>query len=111
MPLIHTDLPTSHGPLVSIRASVAIEIEWVLASAERGDFRQDHPGVAALYERNPDLLERAHAIWDPGAEMSCGGFMELMVLAHHGGLLFSTDADLLIERLGDLCVSSPVSAA
>ncbi|MGH9018115.1 MAG: ArsR/SmtB family transcription factor [Acidimicrobiales bacterium] len=110
MPLIHTDLPPSHGPVVSIRPSVVIEIEWFLASAERQDFRQDHPVVAALYERHPDLLERARGIWEPGVEMSCGGFLELMVLAHHGGLLFSTDADQLVARLDELCTTAPGTA-
>jgi len=39
--------------------------------------------------------------------MSCGGFLELMVLAHRGGLLFSTDAELLLERLDGLCAAPP----
>ena len=92
---------------MSVRASVAIEIEWALASGEREDYRQDHPVLAAVYEAHPDLLARVDAMWGPGEEMSCGGFMELMVLAHDGGLLFSTDADELLDRLDELCAMAP----
>ena len=49
-------------------------------------------------------------MWGPGEEISCGGFMELMVLAHDGGLLFSTDADALLDRLDALCTSAPAAS-
>jgi len=107
MPLLHTDLPASQGPRISVQPSVAIEIEWALASGERADYRLEHPTLAAIYERHPDLLARVQSIWAPGEAMSCGGFLELMVLAHHGGLLFSTDADLLLDRLEALCANGP----
>jgi DNA-binding transcriptional ArsR family regulator len=63
--------------------------------------------LAAVYEQHPDLHERVRSMWGPGEETSCGGFLELMALAHHGGLLFSTDADALIERLDGLCTTLP----
>jgi len=110
MPLIHTDLSASNGPRVSVQPSMAIEIEWALASAEREDWRQDHPVLTAVYERHPGLEARVRSMWGPGEAISCGGFMELMVLAHHGGLLFSTDAVILLDRLADLCTTVPVSA-
>ena len=107
MPLIHTDLPSSNTPRVSVQPSVAIEIEWALASGEREDYRRDHPVLAGVYDSRPDLRARVESMWGPGEEMSCGGFMELMVLAHDGGLLFSTDGDELLDRLGSLCAASP----
>jgi DNA-binding transcriptional ArsR family regulator len=90
---------------------VAIELEWALASGEREDYRRDHMALAAIYERHPDLQARVQSIWGPGEAMSCGGFVEFMVLAHRGGLLFSTDAELLLERLDDLCATPPSDAA
>jgi DNA-binding transcriptional ArsR family regulator len=92
---------------VSVRASVAVELEWALASGEREDYLDDHPVLAAIYQRHPDLEGRVQSMWGPGEEMSCGGFLELMVLAHRGGLLFSTDAELLLERLDGLCAAPP----
>ncbi len=109
MPLVHTDLPSSQAPRVSVCASVAIEIEWALASGEREDFRRDHAALEAVYGSDPDLEARVHSIWGPGESISCGGFLELMVLAHQGGLLFSTDADTLIDRLEELCASTTVA--
>jgi DNA-binding transcriptional ArsR family regulator len=110
MPLIHTDLHASKAPQVSVRPSVAIEIEWALATGERDDYRRDHPVLSAVYERHPDLQAQVRAMWSPSEATSCGGFMELMVLAHHGGLLFSTDANALLDRLGDLCLTVPVGS-
>jgi DNA-binding transcriptional ArsR family regulator len=109
MPLVHTDLPASRAVRVSVQPSVAIEIEWALASGENREFRRDSPVLLAVYERHPELQSRVRNMWGPEEAMSCGGFMELMVLAHHGGLLFSTDGDAVVERLGDLCLTAPAS--
>jgi DNA-binding transcriptional ArsR family regulator len=109
MPLIDNDLPRSHGPRVVVRPSVAIEIEWALASADREDYRRDHAALDAIYGRQPELQARVQSMWGPDAAISCGGFMELMVLAHQGGLLFSTDADLLIDRLEALCAQGAMA--
>jgi DNA-binding transcriptional ArsR family regulator len=111
MPLIHTDTPRAPGPRVSVQASVAIEIEWALASGDRESFRRDHPVLAAIYRDQPGLLERVQGMWGAEHAVSCGGFMELMVIAHGGGLLFSTDGDHLVERLDDLCVTAPATLA
>src|SRR5580700_8422385 len=105
MPLIHEDMPSTGAPKVSVSGSVAIEIEWALASADRAEFRRDHAGLDAVYREHPDLEGRVRAIWGPEGAMSCGGFMELMVLAHHGGLLFSTDAGALLDGLEEWCTT------
>jgi len=107
---MHTATLATDGPRVSVSSSVAIEIEWALASGEREDFQRDHATIGAIYERHSDLRERVRAMWGPGERMSCGGYLELMVLAHHGGLLFSTDADVLLDRLDDLCLTVPASS-
>jgi ArsR family transcriptional regulator, cadmium/lead-responsive transcriptional repressor len=112
MPLIHDEAVRSTGPKVSVRASVAIEIEWALASAESEDYRRDHLGLDAVYADTPDLAARVGAMWGPDEVMTHGNhFLELMVLAHQGGLLFSTDADVLLDRLDELCTKVPPSAA
>jgi hypothetical protein len=103
MPLIHDVLP-SRGPRVVIRPSVAVELQWALSAANRPDY---HPVLATVYERHPDLGERVRSFWDDEVAITCDSFLELMVLAHHGALLFSTDAALLLGRLGDLCLTAP----
>jgi DNA-binding transcriptional ArsR family regulator len=106
MPLIHDDLPRSEAFQVSVSPSVAIEIEWALASGDRDDFRRDHPALEAVYGEHPGLQERVRSIWGPDETMTPDGhFLELMVLAHYGGLLFSDDADGLIDRLDELCAT------
>jgi len=103
MPLIY-DAPPTRGPTVVIHPSVAIELGWVLAAAERADY---HPTLAALYESEPELRERARTFWGEDVALNCGSFLELLVLAHHGGLLFSTDAGALLEQLDQLAATSP----
>ncbi len=111
MPFIHnTTVPTSDGPCVSMSSSVAIEIEWALASGDRDDFQRDHATLGGIYDRHSELRDRVRAMWGPGERMSCGGYLELMVIAHHGGLLFSTDADALLDRLDELCLTVPASS-
>jgi len=110
MPFYHDPLPAARGPRVAVRASVASELEWALAAAERADFRDDHATLAAAYDADPALHERVCSLWGPGEATSCGGFLELLVLAHHGGLLFSTDPAALLGRLEDLCADAPVGS-
>jgi DNA-binding transcriptional ArsR family regulator len=88
---------------------VAVEIEWALASGEREDWRRDHAVLDAVYGSHPDLEERVRSFWGPDEAMSCGGFLELMVLAHHGGLLLSTDAEPLLDRLDELGAATATS--
>ena len=110
MPFIHTTVPSSDGPRITVSSSVAIEIEWALASGEREDYQRDHSTIGAIYEQHGDLQDRVRAMWGPGERVSCGGFLELMVVAHHGGLLFSTDADALLDGLDELCLTVPASS-
>lgn len=99
----------THTPDVGIHPSIAVELEWALAAAYHPEYRQDHAALARVYDQTPDLGERARAFWDaPDTAVSCGGFPELVVLAQHGGLLFTTDADLLISRLDDLGETAPI---
>jgi DNA-binding transcriptional ArsR family regulator len=39
---------------------------------------------------------------------SCGGSIEIMILAHHGGLLFSMDPAQLLGQLEEICADAPV---
>jgi DNA-binding transcriptional ArsR family regulator len=110
MPLIDSDMPSSSALQVSVAPSVAIELDWSMASARREDYRRDHPVLGSVYERNPELRQRVDSMWGPREQISCGGFMELTVVAHHGGLLFSSDADALLGRLDSLCATVPATS-
>jgi DNA-binding transcriptional ArsR family regulator len=110
MPLIDSDMPSSSALQVSVAPSVAIELDWSMASARREDYRRDHPVLGSAYERNPELRQRVDSMWGPREQISCGGFMELTVVAHHGGLLFSSDADALLGRLDSLCATVPATS-
>jgi DNA-binding transcriptional ArsR family regulator len=110
MPIVEPGQATQRR--VDVRPSVAIELEWLLHSALRADFRADHPALHSLYERQrPDLLDVVAAMWadEPRADKSpmYGAFTELVLVAHHGGMLFGDDASALLSALPDLCASVP----
>jgi len=110
--MIIEDTEQPQGPSVGIHPSIALEIEWALAAASRSEYRLDHAALARLYDRSPGLAERVRAFWsDPDTSVSCGGYPELIVLAQHGGLLFTTDADLLISQLEELGTTTPIDLA
>jgi len=98
------DVEPTPGPTIVVRPSVAVELGWALAAAERRDF---HPLVTALYEDVPELRQRVATFWDDHDATRSGGFFELLALANHGGLLFSTDGALLLHRLDELGATSP----
>ena len=101
MPLFQAEVPLTQSFRVTAHGSIAAELEWVLAAARRPDWLQDHPTLAEAYGSHAGLLERVQTMWDHPDSMSC--FMELLVLAHHGGHLLSEDADALLADLDALC--------
>ena len=113
MPIVERGEDLQHG--VDVRPSVAVELEWLLHSALREDFRSDHPALHALYEvQRPDLLDVVRATWADEGQVAkspmYGAFTELVLVAHHGGVLFGDDASALLAELPDLCASVPSSA-
>ncbi len=93
------DSPTPETPAAAVEASVAAELEWILNGAVRRDWRADHPTLPAVYQQHPELEAEVAGLWGPELAISCGGFLELVVLAHHAGLLFTTDGDELVAAL------------
>jgi len=106
MPLFHDD-PTSQSPGVVVGGSIAVELDWALAAAGRPDFQRDHPVLDRVYQESPELLERVRSFWGPGEVTSCGGSIEIMILAHHGGLLFCLDAAQFLGQLEEICADGP----
>ena len=94
-------------PNVVLHGSVAVELDWVISSASRPEFQRDHAVLARICEQNPELVRRVRLFWPPELLSSCGGWIELMILAHHGGVLLSTDPAELLGRLDELCRDAP----
>src|SRR5579862_766315 len=104
---VFPDVTEPSGPVVSVRRSGPIELEWVLHSALRQDFLDDHPALGALYGAEPELREAVCDFW--GAHGASAAYSELVVLAHHGGLLLADDPMEVIDRLDELCTSLPAA--
>jgi len=107
MPLFHDD-PADLSPRVAVGGSIAVELDWALAAVRRPEFQRDHPVLDRVYQESPKLVERARSLWGAGEETSCGGSIEIMILAHHGGVLFSMDPAQLLEQLEAICADAPV---
>lgn len=103
---IARDTPRT-APRIVVHGSAAVEIEWVLEAALFPAFREDHPEIEALYERQPELLERARTFWDKENLRGDIGFLELTAIAAYGERLASLDADGLVADLDALCASLP----
>ncbi len=109
MPFYH-EQPASEppAPTVVVSGSIAAELDWVLHAASQPSFRRDHATLGRIYAEPPELAERVRAFWGGEETTECSGSMELAILAHHGGLLYSLEADELLGRLEGLCATAPV---
>lgn len=107
MPLFHEDPTSRSGPSIIISGSIAAELDWALSAVQHPQFQRDHAVLDRVFEGSPELVERARSFWGPGEQTSYGGSIEIMVLAHHGGLLYSMDADELLGRLEQICAHAP----
>jgi DNA-binding transcriptional ArsR family regulator len=106
MPLFYQG-PEVDRPRLSVRPSVAVEMDWVLSAALHVR-TSSPPGLDGLYQRLPELRDRVRSLWGPDETLSYPGFLELSILAHHGGILFGTDDDRLLDQLDGLAATSPV---
>jgi predicted transcriptional regulator len=108
MPLFHEPTADAEPSLtVAVGGSIAAELDWVLHAAYQPAFRRDHATLDSLYTEAPELGERVRAFWGPEGITECSGSMEMTILAHRGGLLFSLDADELLGRLEELAATVP----
>jgi len=97
---------SSSSPVVSVRPSLAVELCWAMHGVGGSYKLEERPTLAALYKRRPDLASRIASFW--GDEVSeCGGAMELLVLVHFGGALFSTDLQALLDSIAPGAASAP----
>lgn len=110
MPVVD-DTPAPALPTVVVEPSVAVELEWILNAAVRTDWRGDHPTLPTIYEEHPGLEGEVAGLWEPELAMSCGGFMEIILLAHHAGALLSTEAPELLAALSEAAATIPTDAA
>lgn len=108
MPLFLEEPGLPVGPTTVVEGSIAVELDWAWAAAWRGDFRRDHALLDHAYTVHPSLGDRIRSFWAPSELVSCGGSIELMVLADHGGLLYSLDAEAFLDALEELCATAPV---
>lgn len=110
MPVVDGE-PTPRQPTVRVEPSLAVELEWVMDSSLHPDWLADHPDLEALYRARPDLAGDLAGVWGPELATSCGGFLELTVLAELAGQLFSTDPATLFGALAETMAHAPVDAA
>lgn len=107
MPILTDPVSSAPAPQVRVEGSVAVELEWVLGSSQRRDFQDDHPVLGSVYAERSDLIRRIAGFWGEDEAVTCNGFIELVLLAHHGGVLFSMEPRDLLDPLEDLCVELP----
>jgi len=112
MPVIDGGQPSSPGePTVRVEPSLAVELEWVMDSAMHRDWQAEHPDLDDIYRRHPGLTADLKGLWGPDRATSCGGFLELTVLAELAGQLFTTDAGRLFDALPEAMAHAPSEAA
>jgi len=103
--------PSPGQPPVRIEASLAVELEWVMDSAMHLDWQAEHPDLDDIYRRHPELTAELQGLWGPDRATSCGGFLELTVLAKLAGQLFTTDAESLFDALPEAMAHAPSDPA
>jgi DNA-binding transcriptional ArsR family regulator len=110
MPVVDGPQAPASALLVEVESSVAVELEWAMGSALHPDWLDDHLTLRGIYDAHPELAEALRRQWTDELATSCGGFLELDVLAHHAGLLFSTDGHALLDALAEAAATLPADA-
>jgi DNA-binding transcriptional ArsR family regulator len=90
---------------LTVHPSIAVELDWALSASCRVDGTSTPP-LLQLYRDSPALAERVRGLWGPDETMSYPGFLELSILAHNGGVLFTTDSEEFPGRLEELAAGA-----
>ena len=89
---------TPRGPAVDVRASVAVELDWVLATAHSLG-RAGTPALESMYRQYPALTVAVLGLWGPDETLTYPGYLELSVLAQRAGVLFTTDGEQFLAAI------------
>ena len=85
------------SPDLVARASIPLELDWVLSAAHKR---------TELYE-DQSLAEEVRSLWGPDESLSYHGYLEISAMAQAAGLLFTTDSDEFLARLDEMCRTAP----
>ena len=109
MPLIGADdLDVDRqGPRTLVGGSIAVELDWAFGLPSRPPSMRDHPSLERAYAGSPGLARRIESFWGPEEATTWGSSIELQILAHHAGVLFSLDPKELIGQLEAICADAP----
>jgi DNA-binding transcriptional ArsR family regulator len=110
MPIVVDSPVVPSAPPAVVAGSLAVELEWAMASPLHPDWLDDNPTLGTIYERHPGLDSELREFWPKELSLSCEGFLELVVLAHHAGLVTSTDAAPLLDALPEAAATAPTDA-
>lgn len=106
MPVDYEEPSGETAPQVRIGGSIAVELDYAMLAATNPEVRGNHPELERLYADGSGMERRVRALWTP-QETPPTGALELSILAHRGGLLFSVDPEELLERLDALAAAAP----
>ncbi|MHB1497627.1 MAG: ArsR/SmtB family transcription factor [Acidimicrobiales bacterium] len=107
MPLIAEDGTDRRGPRTLVAGSIAVELDWAFGLPSRPAAMRDHPSLERAYAASPGLARRIESFWGPEEATAWGSSIELQILAHHAGVLFSLDPKELIGQLEAICADAP----
>jgi len=106
MPLMTSDgAQRQHRVLVG--GSIAVELDWAFGVPSRPTNKRDHPALERAFAASPGLAGRVESFWGPAETTSWGSSIELQILAHHAGILFSLEPKELIGGLESICATAP----
>jgi DNA-binding transcriptional ArsR family regulator len=110
MPLAFDEEPADEaGPQIRVGGSIAAELDWVMHAAWNPEHRDENETLRRICGEGAELGQRVLAVWGGDTMLCCGLGMELCIVAHHGGLLFSLDAAHLLGHLEELCATAPTN--
>jgi ArsR family transcriptional regulator len=104
MPVLDDD-GVRHGPELTVRASIPIEVDWAMSAVHR--LGQSLPPLLETLYQDEDLVAAVRGLWGPAEQMSYPGYLELSAMAQPFGLLFTTDSDAFLDRLPEMCAGAP----
>ena len=90
-------------PQISVGASLAVELSWILLAAAEDKLCVDHPALARLYGQHPAMRDEVRSFWGDGVD----DFGELLVLADQARVIGSTDVDEFAAAVPAAAASTP----
>src|ERR1022692_784775 len=99
--------PLAAAASLAAGPSLACDLSWIVSAAARPSWRSKYPLLSEMFKGREELADRVKDFWTDNRPETC--FSEMQVLAHHAGVIGTTNPARLWRALDEAVMTIPLN--